>query len=730
MTRPDPLPSVQAREVPAGASLDHPHLYLNVELGWLDFNRRVFRQATDPGIPLLERVRFVGITASNLDEFIQKRIGGLRRQEAAGMVRPSPDGRTPTEQLELVRAEVNRLQADVSEFWTAELRPLLLDEAGMFISSFSQLCGPQRAHLSRYFRERIYPVLTPLAVDPAHPFPFISNLSLSLGIRMRDPRRGTHHFARVKVPRAGGRWIQVPDSREPFRMVPVEDLVRHHAEELFPGMEIEAAHAFRVTRNADVRREEEEAEDLLAMIAEELRERRFAPVVHLEVEEEMDASMRRILLDELELGSDDLVALPGELALAECMQLAELVGHCEHHFSHWEPATAQALTLETEAPESRDIFSILRGQDVLVHHPYESFGTSVQALVEQAATDPWVSAIKQTLYRTSDDSPIVEALIRAARAGKEVAVLVEVKARFDEHNNIEWARRLEDAGVHVAYGVVGLKTHAKVLLVVRHEDGRPRAYCHVGTGNYHVRNARVYTDVGLLTADPTIGEDVINLFHYLTGHAPAQSYRQLLVAPGTMRGSFSQLIDREAETARQGGRGRIVAKMNALDDVGVIRSLYAASVAGVEVDLIVRGHCRLRPGLEGYSERIRVRSIIGRFLEHDRIFYFENAGDPAVFVGSADWRSRNLNERVEAIVPILEGPLRDRLVWILELALRDNVLSWQLDAEGRWERCRPEPGEGRLDFHEALMSSVRQANPPRRPHPETQVNSLTESASS
>jgi len=716
-----PTPTaVRPRRVPEGAGFDHPTLYLNRELGWIDFNWRVLSQSLDPRLPLLERVRFLGITASNLDEFVQKRFGGLRRLEAARVVRRSPDGRVPSDQVELVRSAIREMEEAISETWSRELRPRLLSEAGVRISRYSELTDPQRSVLDLYFREYIYPVLTPLAVDPGHPFPFISNLSLSLGIWMRDPRKGANHFARLKIPTRQGRWIPVPDPDTPFHFIPVEELIRHRAEDLFRGMRIEGTYAFRVIRNADVRRDEEEAEDLVAMIAEALRERRSAPVVRLEVEPGMPQEMREVLLDELELGPDDLTERFGDLALEDCLELADLPVP-EHRFPPWEPQTPPRLA---EGGEGRgpDIFSVIRRGDLLVHHPYESFATSVQRLVEEAAADPHVLAIKQTLYRTSDDSPIVKALIQAAQRGKEVAVLVEVKARFDEQNNIEWARILENAGVHVTYGVVGLKTHAKVLLIVRNEEGRPRTYCHIGTGNYHTTNARVYTDLGLLTCEPDIASDVVNLFHYLTGHAPAQPYERLIVAPGEMRDAFLEYIRREIAHSEAGVPARIVAKMNALDDPELIQEIYRASQAGVAVDLIVRGHCSLRPGLPGYSDKVRVVSIIGRFLEHDRIFLFHNGGDTEIYIGSADWRGRNLDERVEAITPILHPDLKSRLIELLELALRDNVLAWEMSSEGSYARRIPQEGEELHDLHLTLMEATRRASAAStestKPHPQ------------
>jgi polyphosphate kinase len=527
---PSHRPAVRPSSVPEGADLDDPALYFNRELSWLDFNWRVFFQAMDRSLPLLERVRFLGITAGNLDEFVQKRVGGLRRQEAAGVTRRSPDGRTPAMQVALVRGETHRMQSAVDELWGHDLRPALEREAGIVLSPLDALSREQQKYLQVHFSEQIYPVLTPLAVDPGHPFPFISNLCLSFAVELRHPDRNAFHFARVKVPTTARRWVPVPDSHHPFHFVPVEAVIRRHIDTLFGRMEVMDAYLFRVTRNADLRRDEEEAEDLLALISEELRERRLAPVVRLEVERETPPHIRRLLLRELGLEQDDLVEVAGDLALGDVTSLAEL-DLPEHRFEPWEPVVPARLAHEGETEGEEDIFSIVRQGDLLVHHPYESFAASSLRLVEEAARDPKVLAIKQTLYRTSDESPVIRALLRAAERGKEVAVLVEVKARFDEKNNIEWARVLENSGVHVTYGLVGLKTHAKVLLVVRDEEGRPGIYAHIGTGNYHTGTARIYTDLGLLTADPEIGSDVVDLVHFLTGYAPGQTYRRLVVAP-------------------------------------------------------------------------------------------------------------------------------------------------------------------------------------------------------
>jgi len=499
--------AVSPQPVPDGIKLKHPTLYFNQELSWIDFNWRVLHLAMDERTPLMERVRFVAITASNLDEFIQKRVGGLKRQEAAGVRKLSPDGRTPSEQLALILSATKEMHRIMTEVWEGNLKAALAEKAGIIICDYQELGAEERDRLREYFRNDIYPILTPLTVDPGHPFPFISNLSLSLSIILRHPHRATIHFARLKVPTPLGRWIALDEPRNndylrhPRRYLPIEQLIAHHADELFQGMEVRSVHPFRITRNADIDRDEEVAEDLLAMISEELRERRFAPIVRLEVAREMPDYDRRLLMRELDLQPDDVYEVDGLLDLTDCQQIADR-GPRSLKYKSWEPIVPNRLLHEGETKDTQNIFAIIRQGDLLVHHPYESFAASVQRLVEEAAVDDRVIAIKQTLYRTSDESPIVRALIQAAEAGKQVAVLVEVKARFDEANNIEWGRMLENAGVHVAYGLVGLKTHTKATLIVRRDDDGLRTYCHIGTGNYHPKTARLYTDLGLLTCDP------------------------------------------------------------------------------------------------------------------------------------------------------------------------------------------------------------------------------------
>jgi polyphosphate kinase len=701
--------AVVPQPVPSEVAPGHPSLYFNRELSWIDYNWRVLHVAQDPRTPLLERVRFLGIAASNLDGFVRKRVGGLKRQAAADVTTPSPDGRTPEEQLSLVGRALRPFYKALGTTWTQHLVPALEEEIGLRVRDYDTLSDSQQAQLGTYFHKNIFPILTPLAVDPGRPFPFISNMSLSLAVILRHPQRGSQHFARVKVPTSRERWLPL---EAPLQFVPIEQVIAHHADDLFRGMEVEGVYAFRVTRNADVRRDEEEADDLLEMISERLRERRFAPVVRLEVEAAMPASVRSFLTDKLDLDEPDVYVSDGLIDYSEVTALADLHIPDERYrkdlrFPSWTPAVPPRLRSERGEADSRSIFDVVREDDLLVHHPYESFTASVQRFIEEAARDPQVLAIKQTLYRTSSESPIVAALVDAAERGKQVAVLVEVKARFDEEENIEWGRKLEDAGVHVAYGLVGLKTHAQAALVVRQEAGGPRTYCHVSTGNYNTQTARRYTDYGLLTCDREIGRDLTNFFHYLTGYSPEQTYDQLLVAPQGMRDSFRRLIRREAEHAAAGRGGRIVAKMNELGDRRLIGALYDAAQAGVEIDLIVRGICRLRPNLEGISESIRVVSIVGRFLEHDRVFWFENDGDADVYISSADWQRSRLDDRVEAAVPVRDPAHQKRLRRALQYAIDDARTAWELRPDGRYVQRTPGPDGGR-GLQEALMDEARE----------------------
>lgn len=691
------------RTIPRRAARDHPHLYFNRELSWLDFNWRVLYQAMDERHPLLERVRFLAITSSNLDEFFRKRVGGLQRQLSVHLRKPSPDGRLAEEQLEQIREAVLPFHKALIHTWREELKPKMEADIGVTIRRYEDLGPTQKERLNRYFREHIFPILTPLAVDPGHPFPFISNLSLSLAVLLRHPKHGTEHFARLKVPVNKGRWLSL---REKHHYVAVEQLIAYNLHEVFRGMEVVSVHPFRITRNADIERAEEEADDLLEMISQELRERRFSKVVRMEVERAMPPRLRHLLMRELELESTDVYEVEGMLDHTDCFFFADL-DFPQHTFEPWEPVVPKRLIQEGDAKEHPNMFTVIRNGDLLVHHPYESFTASVLRFIEEAADDANVLAIKMTLYRTSSDSPIMSALMRAAEKGKQVAVLVEVKARFDEQNNIEWGQMLESAGVHVTYGLVGLKTHTKVALVVREEESGLRAYCHIGTGNYNPKTARLYTDLGLFTCAPDIGGDVINLFHFLTGYAPEQNYKKLLVAPERMRTIFLENIQQEIRNQKESGNGSIKAVMNALDDLDMIRALYKASQAGVQIDLVVRGHCRLRPGIKRYSENIRIISIIGRFLEHSRIYTFHNNGNPRVYMGSADWQRRNLEDRVEAIVEVEDQVLKGRLIRAVNMFFEDHRLAWDLHPDGWWVQRQPRSEEEAMGLHDRMMRQVK-----------------------
>jgi polyphosphate kinase len=682
---------------PAPETFDTGSLFLNRELSWLEFNGRVLHEAEDPANPLLERLKFVAIFDSNLDEFFMKRVGGLKQQLVSNVLELPPDSRTPRQQLAEIHAAVRPLLARQRRVFNEELMPSLRQH-GLEILPWEELRGSDRRHLTDVFYKQLFPILTPLAVDPAHPFPFISNLSLSLAVAVRAPDDDAPRFARIKVPHILQRWLQVPGT---LRFVPLEEVIMHNLDRLFPGMEIVESHPFRVTRNADVQRNEEEADDLLEAIQEELRERRFATLVRLEVAAAMPRWMRGLLCEQLEVQEQELFEVSGPLALRDLMSLSG-VPLPSLRYKPWTPVTPPRFQ-PVELGEEVDVFGTIAAGDILVHHPYDSFATSVQRFIETAAADPAVAAIKQTLYRTSADSTIMRALIRAAEERKQIAVTVEIKARFDEAANIEWAERLEKVGAHVAYGVVGLKTHAKVSLVVRQERDGLRCYTHLATGNYNPETAKLYTDLGLLTCREDIAEDVVQLFNMLTGYVHQPRFKKLLVAPVNMRQRFLELIAREVEHQRAGRGGHIIAKMNSLEDRQIVEALYEASAAGVEMDLIVRGICRLRPGLPGRSETIRVVSIVGRFLEHSRIFYFANGGEPEFFLGSADWMSRNLDFRVEAIVPVEDPRLREELKEILDIHLGDNVKSWDMRSDGTYVQRRPENGDEPRSSQEILM---------------------------
>ena len=695
--------ATQGQKIPKGCDVDHSSLYFNRELSWLDFNWRVLYQALDERVPLFERVRFLSIASSNLDEFFRKRVGGLKRQLAAGVMGLSPDGRTPEEQLRLIARTVPEMYKVLGTTWELTLKSKLRN-VGVFVHDYKELDGSQKKAARAYFRDQIFPILTPLAVDPGHPFPFISNLSLSLAVMLRNPKRDTEHFARIKVPTSRPRFVPLGDSNH---FVPLEQVVREHVDELFKGMEILGAYVFRITRNADIHRDEEEADDLIEMISDELKERRSAPVVRLEVERGMPGHVRLLLQKELQLEPWDVYeSANGMLDHTGCSALANLPVP-DQTYEPWEPVAPSRLRMDPETQEMPNIFSEIKKGDILVHHPYESFRLSTQHFLESAVEDPNVLAIKQTLYRTSNESPIIKAHLRGAEKGKQVAVLVEVKARFDEQNNIEWGQMLEKSGVHVTYGLIGLKTHTKVTLVVREEEDGLRTYCHIGTGNYNPSTARLYTDIGIFTCDEEVGTDIVNLFHYLTGYAAEQSYKTLLVAPQNMRERFVELIQKEIENSKAGKKGHIIAQMNALDDVNMIQELYRASREGVKIDLIVRGHCRLRPGLKGFSENISVISIVGRFLEHTRIYYFENDGSPRIFMGSADWQRRNLEDRVEVITEIQPQHLKERLATSLLSAVNDHRQAWELNSEGRYILRMPGTEEEAEGFHDLLMHEAR-----------------------
>ena len=665
--------------------------FLNRELSWLEFNARVLALAEDAAQPLLDRVKFLAIYAQNLDEFFQVRVAGLQEQRDAGVGTATPEGSTPGEQLDAIRLRVEVLRERTDRVLEAEVLPAL-EKADIRLVTWDQLATDEREHLASDFQDRIFPVLTPLSVDPAHPFPYISSLSLNLAAVVRDPMTGGRRFARVKVPPLLPRFLPLPGAG---RFIPLEQVIAANLGELFPGMEIIGHHVFRITRDADVELEEDEAEDLLEAVETVLRRRRRgATPVRLEVDSTITEEVLGLLLRELELDPDEVYAAGGLLDLGALWSFVEL-DRPDLKAAAWTPVTPPRLAGDGEHPA--DVFDVLRGGDLLVHHPYDSFGASMVSFIEQAARDPHVLAIKQTLYRTSADSPIVRALIRAAEAGKQVVALVELTARFDEQANITWARALEQAGVHVVYGVVGLKTHAKVCLVVRREEGGVRRYCHIGTGNYNPSTARLYEDVGLLTADRQLGSDLTDLFNLLTGYSRQREYGKLLVAPVSLRPRLEELIREQAGLSN----GRIVLKMNSLVDPDLIDALYAASQAGVSIDLLIRGICCLRPGVPGLSEEIRVRSLVGRFLEHSRIFRFGTREDARYFIGSADLMPRNLDRRVEAVAPVDDPALRARLDEILEASLADDVLAWELDAVGEWHKVVTERG---FDAQERLMS--------------------------
>ncbi|MCV7019627.1 RNA degradosome polyphosphate kinase [Mycolicibacterium aichiense] len=677
--------------------------YLNRELSWLDFNARVLALAADTSLALLERAKFLAIFASNLDEFYMVRVAGLKRRDEMGLSVRSADGLSPREQLRRIGERTRQISLRQAEVFIQSVRPALADE-GIHIVTWADLTDAERSELSTYFHEQVFPVLTPLAVDPAHPFPFVSGLSLNLAITVKSPDDGGEHFARIKVPDNVDRFVVLKGTNgdsDVVRFLPTEELIAAFLPVLFPGMEIVEHHVFRITRNADMQVEEDRDEDLLQALERELARRRFGSPVRLEVADDMTEHMLELLLRELDVHPGDVVQVPGLLDLSSLWQVYG-IDRPALKDRPFVPATHPAFA-ERETPKS--IFSTLRDGDVLVHHPYDSFSTSVQRFIEQAAADPNVLAIKQTLYRTSGDSPIVNALIDAAQAGKQVVALVELKARFDEQANIKWARTLEDAGVHVVYGLIGLKTHCKTCLVVRREGSTIRRYCHIGTGNYNPKTARLYEDVGLITAAPDIGADLTDLFNSLTGYSRKVSYRNLLVAPHGVRKGIIERIEREIDAHRRGENGRIRLKANALVDEQVIDALYRASQAGVRVEVVVRGICALKPGAEGFSENIVVRSILGRFLEHSRIFHFNAINE--FFIGSADMMHRNLDRRVEVMAQVKDPRLTAHLDDIFESAMDPSTRCWELGPEGHWTAA-PQDGRQVRDHQVWLMERHRQ----------------------
>ncbi len=682
-----------------------PERYLDRELSWLAFNTRVLELAEDPTVPLLERANFLAIFASNLDEFFMVRIAGLKRRILTGLAVPTNVGTAPTEILAKIQDRAHELQARHAAAFRDLVKPDLDDE-GIHIESWSDLAQADRDSLDEIFSNRIFPVLMPLAVDPAHPFPYISGLSLNLSVRVRNPRTGKEEFARLKVPPVLPRFVQLADDGTGrLRYIPLEDLISNHLEELFPGMEILDHHEFRVTRNEDVVLEEDESENLIQTLERELLRRRFGPPIRLEITDDMDDLTLTLLVRELDITEQEVYRLPAPLDLGGLFELAKIDRPSLKYRKHVPTTAVQLMPLEPNA--APDIFGSIARQDILLHHPYESFATSVQAFLEQAAADPNVLAIKQTLYRTSGDSPIVEALIAAAEAGKQVLALVEIKARFDESANIVWARKLEKAGVHVVYGLVGLKTHCKLALVVRNEGGRLRHYSHIGTGNYNPKTSRLYEDLGLLTASDTVGKDLTRLFNELSGYAVEKKFKRLLVAPRLLRKGLIKRIQVEEANARAGLPSGIRIKLNSIVDEAIIDALYRASEAGVPIQLLVRGICVLKPGLEGLSANITVKSVLGRYLEHSRIFSFVNNGDPQVYIGSADMMHRNLDRRVEVLVRLTTPEHLREIDEIFDLAMSPETAAWTLDGYGEWHRHhQKDDGSPLRDMQNVLQAQI------------------------
>lgn len=686
-------------------SIEAPSLpkdrFLDRELSWLAFNQRVLELAEDEHLPILERTKFLAIFASNLDEFFMVRVAGLKRRIATGMAVRSASGYNPKEVLESIWERAHSLQREHAQVFQGEILPGLLAN-GIELLRYEQLTQDERLSLDTFFHAQVFPVLTPLAVDPSHPFPYISGLSLNLAVVVRNPITGNELFARVKVPPSLPRFVALGSQR----FVPLEDLIAEHLNELFPGMQILQHHSFRVTRNEDVEVEEDDAENLLLALERELMRRRFGPPVRLEVEASIDPYVLELLISELDVTANEVFSLPGPLDLTGLWTFVDL-DRQDLKQPRFVGRTSRQLT-EVETSTPPDIFAVVRERDVLLHHPYDSFSTSVQLFLEQAANDPHVLAIKQTLYRTSGDSPIVDALITAAQNGKQVLAIVEIKARFDEQNNIDWSRKLEQAGVHVVYGLVGLKTHVKASMVVRNDGDQLRRYCHLGTGNYHPKTARLYEDIGLLTCSPDVGEDISNLFNVLSGYSMNTTYSRLLVAPHSVRTGLVERIEREMSNHTAGLPSGIRIKCNALVDEQVIDALYRAASVGVQIQVFVRGICALRPGVPGLSETVRVISILGRFLEHSRAFCFENGGEREVWIGSADMMHRNLDRRVETLVRLVEPAQVAWLNDLFDMAMSPNFSSWDLDSDGAWTRhLKAEDGSLLLDYQETLIARTR-----------------------
>ena len=705
------------RELQAGEEPLPNDRFFDRELSWLKFNKRVLELAQDEDLPVIERASFAAIFANNLDEFFMVRVAGLKRRIDTGIAVTAASGLSPRQQLRAISEQAHRLQDEHAHYIIDHILPDLAKEQ-IVLLSWDKLTAAEQERLSRYYRQQVFPVLTPLAVDPAHPFPYISGGSLNLAVLVENPASGKSHFARVKVPGNLNRLVPVDDLTEDestnvrYGFITMENLIIAHLESLFPGMIIKEARSFRVTRNEDIDVEEDDAENLLNAMEKELLRRRFGPPIRLEISDETSPFLSQLLADQLRVSADEVYRLPAPLDATVMFELGG-IDRPDLKYRPFIPTTNRQIA-EVESSRAQDIFAAIRERDILLHHPYDSFSTSVQAFLAQAAADPKVLAIKQTLYRTSSNSPIIDALIDAAHAGKQVLALVEIKARFDEDANIAWARKLERAGVHVVYGIVGLKTHCKLSLVVRQEADGLRRYCHVGTGNYNPKTARIYTDLGLLTCDPVVGQDMTRLFNQLSGYAPKSSFHRLLVAPRTVRSGLIQRIRREEDAARAGKEAWIKIKVNSIVDEKTIDALYRASQAGVKIDIVERGICALKPGVPGLSENIRVRSILGRFLEHSRIYAFANsdgpqigegpAAGPEVWIGSADLMHRNLDRRVEALVRIVAPEQIDELIKYVDLQMADSTASWHMQADGTYVRhCKDEEGRPLVDSQEYLI---------------------------